>query len=48
MRRKAGSSVSQELEVVAPSKLAIDNVSKSFMTATGLVQALDRVSLQGE
>ena len=30
MRRKAGSSVSQELEVVAPSKLAIDNVSKSF------------------
>ena len=45
MRRKAGSSVSQELEVVAPSKLAIDNVSKSFMTATGLVQALDRVSL---
>ena len=45
MRRKAGSSVSQELEVVAPSKLAIDNVSKSFTTATGLVQALDRVSL---
>jgi NitT/TauT family transport system ATP-binding protein len=46
MRRKAGSSVSQELEVVAPSKLAIDNVSKSFKTATGPVQALDRVSLQ--
>ena len=46
MRRKAGSSVSEELEVVAPSKLAIDNVSKSFRTATGLVQALDRVSLQ--
>jgi NitT/TauT family transport system ATP-binding protein len=46
MRRRAGSSVSQELEVVAPSKLAIDNVSKSFNTATGLVQALDRVSLQ--
>ncbi len=45
MRRKAGSTVSQELEVVAPSKLAIDNVSKSFKTATGLVQALDRVSL---
>ena len=46
MRRKAGSSVSQELEVVAPSKLAIENVSKSFKAATGLVQALDGVSLQ--
>jgi NitT/TauT family transport system ATP-binding protein len=46
MRRKAGSSVSQELEVVAPSKLAIDDVSKSFNAATGVVQALDRVSLQ--
>lgn len=44
--RKATSSVSEELEVVAPSKLAIDNVSKSFKAATGLVQALDRVSLQ--
>lgn len=46
MRRKAGSSVSQELEVVAPSKLAIDDVSKSFRAATGLVQALDHVTLQ--
>jgi NitT/TauT family transport system ATP-binding protein len=46
MRRRDGSSVSQELEVVPPSKLAIDDVSKSFRTATGLVQALDHVSLQ--
>ncbi len=46
MRRKAGSSVSQELEVVAPSKLAFDDVSKSFRAATGLVQALDHVTLQ--
>jgi sulfonate transport system ATP-binding protein len=46
MRRKAGSSLSQELEVVTPSKLAIDDVSKSFRASTGLVQALDRVSLQ--
>ena len=46
MGRKTASSVSQELEVVAPSKLAIDNVSKSFKAATGLVQALDRVSVQ--
>jgi len=45
-RSRTGSSVSEELEVVAPSKLAIENVSKSFRTATGLVQALDRVSLQ--
>jgi NitT/TauT family transport system ATP-binding protein len=44
--RKPTSSVSEELEVIAPSKLAIDNVSKSFKAATGLVQALDRVSLQ--
>jgi NitT/TauT family transport system ATP-binding protein len=44
--RKPTSSVSEELAVVAPSKLAIDNVSKSFKAATGLVQALDGVSLQ--
>src|SRR3989441_3693623 len=48
MRRAAGhhSSVIEELEVIAPSKLAIDNVSKSFRTATGTVLALDHVSLQ--
>jgi NitT/TauT family transport system ATP-binding protein len=46
MRRKAGSSVTQELEVVTPSKLAIDNVSKSFKTATGIVRVHDRVTLQ--
>jgi NitT/TauT family transport system ATP-binding protein len=46
MRRKAGrSSATQELEVIAPSKLAIDNVSKSFQSASGTVLALDRVSL---
>jgi len=43
---KATSSVSEELKVIAPSKLAIENVSKSFKTGTGVVQALDRVSLQ--
>lgn len=43
--REASPAVSQELKVIPPSKLAIDNVSKSFRTATGLVQALDRVSL---
>ena len=47
MRRAAGhhSSVTEELEVIAPSKLAIDNVSKSFQSASGKVLALDRVSL---
>jgi NitT/TauT family transport system ATP-binding protein len=45
-RSKPTSSVSEELQVIAPSKLAIENVSKSFRTATGLLQALDQVSLQ--
>src|SRR5256885_8784945 len=43
---KATSSVGEEVRVVAPSKLAIESVSKSFKTGTGVVQALDRVSLQ--
>src|SRR5450432_70383 len=43
---KAASSVKEELEVIAPSKLAIEGVSKTFRTATGNVQALDRVSLK--
>ncbi len=43
---KVTSSVSEELRVIAPSKLAIEDVSKSFKTGTGVVQALDRVSLQ--
>src|SRR3989449_10541427 len=42
---KATSSVSEELQVIAPSKLAIEDVSKSYKTGTGVVQALDRVSL---
>jgi NitT/TauT family transport system ATP-binding protein len=46
MRRRAGrSSATRELEVIAPSKLVIDNVSKSFQSASGTVLALDRVSL---
>ena len=43
---KVLSSVTEELEVVAPSKLVIESVSKTFHTATGDVQALDRVSLK--
>src|SRR5438045_2725197 len=43
LRRR--SSATEELEVIAPSKLAINNVSKSFQSASGKVLALDRVSL---
>jgi NitT/TauT family transport system ATP-binding protein len=39
------SSASQELEVIAPSKLAIDDVSKSFQSASGTILALDHVTL---
>jgi NitT/TauT family transport system ATP-binding protein len=38
-------SVSEELQLVTPSKLSIENVSKNFRSATGPVLALDRVSL---
>ncbi len=38
-------SASEELKLVPPSKLSIENVSKSFASAAGKVQALDRVSL---
>jgi NitT/TauT family transport system ATP-binding protein len=44
-RHKTGS-VSEELQIIAPSKLAIEEVSKSFQTTAGTVLALDRVSLQ--
>jgi NitT/TauT family transport system ATP-binding protein len=43
-RHKTGS-VTEELAVIPPSKLAIENVSKSFRTSSGTVLALDRVSL---
>ena len=48
MRRavRRRSSATEELEVIAPSKLAINNVSKSFQSASGKVLALDRVSLK--
>ena len=39
------SSAAEELEVIAPSKLAIENVSKRFKGASGEVLALDSVSL---
>ena len=43
---KATSTAEEELEILTPSKLAIESVSKTFKTATGTVQALDRVSLK--
>lgn len=39
------SSATEELQIIAPSKLAIENVSKNFQGASGPVLALDRVSL---
>src|SRR5437879_8545770 len=39
------SSATEELQVIAPSKLAIEGVSKNFRSASGDVLALDRVSL---
>ena len=39
------SSAAEELEIIAPSKLVIKEVSKSFRSASGTVLALDRVSL---
>src|SRR5881296_2498408 len=45
LRAARPSSASQELEVIAPSKLSIEKVSKSFRSRAGNVLALDRVSL---
>src|SRR5258707_13765164 len=42
------SSAAEELELIAPSKLAIEDVSKNFKGASGAVLALDRVSLNVE
>ena len=44
-RRRRRSTAAEELEVVPPSKLVIENVSKSFQSASGKVLALDSVSL---
>jgi NitT/TauT family transport system ATP-binding protein len=44
LRHKTGS-VTEELAVISPSKLLIQNVSKSFRGTAGDVLALDRVSL---
>src|SRR5215813_2095423 len=38
-------SAAEELELIPPSKLAIENISKGFKGASGAVLALDRVSL---
>src|SRR5262250_660582 len=43
---KVVSSVKEELEIIAPSKLVIESVSKSFKGRTGEVHALDQVSLK--
>ncbi len=43
---RATSSASDELQIIAPSKLSIQSVSKTFKSKSGDVQALDRVSLE--
>src|SRR6266436_8067620 len=45
LARRHHSSATEELQVIAPSKLAIEGVSKNFRSASGDVLALDRVSL---
>src|SRR5437773_10338704 len=45
LARRHHSSATEELQVIAPSKLAIENVSKCFLSASGNVLALDGVSL---
>jgi NitT/TauT family transport system ATP-binding protein len=44
-RRSHAEIVAEELQVIPPSKLAVENVSKSFHGTAGDVHALDRVSL---
>src|SRR3982750_1669640 len=46
LRHPGRSTATEELQPIAPSKLSIDNVSKSFKTASGDVLALDHVSLK--
>jgi sulfonate transport system ATP-binding protein len=48
MPSETRAAVREELQFVPPSKLVVENVSKSFKTRTGKVQALDRVSLKVE
>src|SRR3954447_4718083 len=44
-RTRIRSSANEELQLIQPSKLAIEHVSKSFTTSSGRVQALEDVSL---
>src|SRR5205809_6404980 len=46
MFRHRTGSVTEELQLVPPSKLAIEDVSSTFQAATGRVLALDHVNLQ--
>src|SRR5947208_4012661 len=46
MFRHRTGSVTEELQLVPPSKLAIKDVSKTFQAATGKVLALDGINLQ--
>jgi NitT/TauT family transport system ATP-binding protein len=46
--RRPSPVVQEELQVIPPSKLRVEAVSKTFRSRTGPVQALDRVSLRVE
>src|SRR4026209_1615010 len=46
-RHSGRSSATEELEPIAPSKLSIEEVSKSLQRASGPGLALERVSLNG-
>lgn len=46
VRRRQHISLADELQAVVPAKLAVNDVSKSFASSAGKVQALDRISLQ--
>ena len=45
VRARSGSSLSEELQVIPPSKLALEDVSKTFHSTSGPVLALDKVSM---
>jgi len=45
-RSRQLTTVAEELQVIPPAKLVVNEVSKTFASSAGQVQALDRISLQ--
>ena len=46
IRSRQFTTVAEELQVIPPAKLVVNEVSKTFASSSGQVQALDRISLQ--